>query len=462
MIREILKSLTKRQKQSILLLQTGTFLEYFDLMIYVHMAVVLNELFFPPADPHTTALLTSLAFCSTFIFRPIGALIFGYIGDTYGRKPTVIYTTTLMGVCCLLMANLPTYAEIGILSAIFITLLRVMQGMSSMGEVMGAQIFITEITKTPVQYPMVSSVNVAASLGSVAALGVANLVIQTGFNWRLVFWFGVVVSIVGIVARTQLRETPVFVDAKRKMRKAIKQASEQGQEKLVEALKETVPVWKETLTFKSCFSFISLYCGWPLCFYLVYIYFIPILKSKCGYSSEDVILHNFFLVIVQLFRSMSYTVLSYKMYPLMSKITGFLFVSGILFLPFFLNGEFNNYHIFLMQSLFLVCLVIGPSDAILIKHFPVFKRFTAVTFGYALSKAGVFVITSFGLVYLTDWLGHYGIWIIAFPLAYFWFKGLFHYENLEKGSGNYPLKEKWQISFPSPVIKKSLVRAKVH
>ncbi len=458
MISEILKSLTKNQKESILLLQTGTFLEYFDVMIYVHMAVVLNELFFPPTDPKTTALLTSFAFCSTFVFRPIGALLFGYIGDTYGRKPTVIYTTTLMAICCLLMANLPTYAEIGILAAISVTILRIAQGMSSMGEIMGAMIYVTEITKPPIQYPAVTSLSLSANVGAVAALGIATLTTQTGFNWRLVFWFGVIVSIIGIIARTRLRETPIFVDAKRKMQKAIEQASEQSQEKLLETLKETIPIWKEKLNFKSLFSFFSMFCGWPLCFYLVYIYFIPTLKSKCGYSSEDVILHNFVLVVFQLLRSISYTLLSYKIYPLyISKITGFIFLGIVCCIPFILSENPNNYHIFFMQLILIFSLMEGPSDAIMIRYFPIFKRFTAVTFGYALAAAVIYIITSFGLVYLTEWFGHYGIWFIAFPVFIFWLKAIYHYEDLEKSSGNYPQKGKWQISFPT---KKSLAPVK--
>jgi len=462
-MKDILKSLSKKQKESILLLQTGTFLEYFDLMIYVHMAVILNEIFFPPTDPKTTALLTAFAFCSTYVFRPLGALLFGYIGDTYGRKPTVIMTTTLMGICCLLMANLPTYAEIGILAAVSVTILRMVQGMSSMGEIMGAKIYVTELTKAPVVYPAVASIGIGASLGSTAALGVATLATQIGFNWRFAFWFGVIIAIIGIIARTNLRETPIFVDAKRKMKKAIKQAYEQESEKLSDTLELAGAAWNEKLNFKSCIHFFTTSCAWPLIFYLVYIYFIPILRSKCGYSSEDIILHNFLLVVFELFRSIFFSLLSYRVYPLLlAKITGTIFICTLSFIPFILNGDFNNYSIFFIQLFILCSCTREPCEPILIKFFPVFKRFTAVTFGYALSRATMYIITSFSLVYLTDWFGFYGVWIIAFPVAFFWFKGIFYYEDLEKESGNYPSKGKWQISFPSPIAKKSLKRVKVH
>ena len=96
----LFSSLTKQQKEAIGLLQIGTFLEYFDLMLYVHMAVLLNDMFFPKTDPHTAALLAAFAFCSTYVLRPFGALIFGYIGDTIGRKTTVIITTFLMSISC--------------------------------------------------------------------------------------------------------------------------------------------------------------------------------------------------------------------------------------------------------------------------------------------------------------------------------------------------------------------------
>jgi len=90
------QSLTREQKEAVGLLSIGTFLEYFDLMLFVHMAVVINELFFPKTDPFTASLLSAFAFCSTYFFRPFGALLFGYIGDKIGRKHTVIITTFFM------------------------------------------------------------------------------------------------------------------------------------------------------------------------------------------------------------------------------------------------------------------------------------------------------------------------------------------------------------------------------
>jgi MHS family proline/betaine transporter-like MFS transporter len=211
------RNLTREQKEAVGLLSIGTFLEYFDLMLYVHMAVLLNELFFPKTDPFTASLISAFSFCSTFVFRPLGALIFGYIGDTIGRKTTIIITTFLMAISCLVMANLPTYAQIGITASWIITVCRMVQGMSSMGEIVGAELYLTEMIKPPKQYFIVTMVAVVSVFGTVVALAVASLVTSFGFEWRLAFWVGAGVALIGSVARTSLRETPDFINAKREI-----------------------------------------------------------------------------------------------------------------------------------------------------------------------------------------------------------------------------------------------------
>ena len=83
-------------------------------MLYVHMAVLLDEIFFQKTDPYTASIVAAFTFSSTYILRPFGALIFGYIGDHIGRKATIIITTMMMSISCVIMANLPTYSQIGI------------------------------------------------------------------------------------------------------------------------------------------------------------------------------------------------------------------------------------------------------------------------------------------------------------------------------------------------------------
>lgn len=424
----LLSSLNSEHKEAIGLLQIGTFLEYFDLMLYVHMAVLLNELFFPKTDPHTAALLTAFAFCSTYVLRPFGALIFGWIGDNIGRRTTVIITTMMMAFSCIIMANLPTYAQIGITATWIVTACRIIQGLSSLGEIVGAEIYITELTKPPLQYVAVSLIPAASSVGAAAALGIATLVTRQGFNWRIAFWFGAAIAAIGSVARSRLRETPDFVQAKQELSQGVK-AQEGRKSQFIGKTKPSEKINK--LTFLSCFF---IHCGWPLTFYLAYMYFHPILQKNFGYSAEDIILHNFLVSLVYMLSQAVMCYLCYVIFPLkILRVRCALFFATILSLPYIVEYASSPAYIFLLQSA-LVSFPLGgmPADAILIKHFPIFKRFTSASFLYALSRAFMYIITSFGLVYLTEFFGEWGVLVISIPMASVFMLSVKHFETLER------------------------------
>jgi len=441
----IFASLRRDQKEAIGLLQIGTFLEYFDLMLYVHLAVLLDGLFFPKTDPHTAALISAFAFCSTFVVRPFGALIFGYIGDNMGRKNTVIITTTMMALSCVLMANLPTYAEIGITAAWVVTICRISQGLSSMGEIMGAEIYVAEITKPPVSYVAVSLISVASSVGSMLALGVAALVMQTHMNWRIAFWAGALIAIIGSVARTRLRETPEFIDMKTRLKKSLEDAKADGFEKHAELLLAVRSLNKEIVNKMTLFAYFLVYCGWPLSFYLAYMYFNPLLKSNFGYSPEMIITHNFFLSLIQLASNLVWAFMCYKIHPLqILKWRGSFVFLLMLAIPLLTSNFTSSNEIFLVQAAILILTLGGlPADAVFIKHFPVYRRFTATSFLYALTRAVMYIITSFGLVYLGDYFGDYGLWVITLPVSGAFLWGVHYFIKLEIKFGDYvPRKER--------------------
>ncbi|WP_341761854.1 MFS transporter [Candidatus Tisiphia endosymbiont of Thecophora atra] len=422
------RSLTKEQKEAVGLLSIGTFLESFDLMLYIHMAVLLNELFFPQSDPHTTAIYSATAFCSTFVFRPVGALIFGYIGDNVGRKATVIVTTFMMALACFLMAILPTYAEIGLTATILITMCRILQGLSSLGEETGAELYLTEMTKPPLRYPVVALINVFSTVGMVGSLGVASLVMSFGVNWRYAFLFGMVVAFIGSIARTALRETPEFADAKRRVTTTFNESNEN-----IESLKGH-PIWKEKVYWKTYLAYFLIQCAWPVIVYFVYIYCTNILKDSFHYTSTQIIVHNFIISIVHLLCSIVLVYLSYKTYPLkiLNKIF-MLFVIVALCLPFFLSNMHTSFHLLLIQ---ILCICFGPKQTpaipIFLKHFPVLKRFTYSSITFALSRAFMYVIVSFGLVYLMEFFGSYGLFFILIPICVGYKWGINHFSRLEK------------------------------
>ncbi|RZI46463.1 MFS transporter [Candidatus Finniella inopinata] len=412
-------SLTRQQKEAIGLLQIGTFLEYFDLMLYVHMAVLLNELFFPAADPHTASLVAAFAFCSTYVLRPFGALLFGYIGDNIGRRTTVIITTMMMSTSCIVMATVPTYAQIGIFATWIVTACRIIQGMSSMGEIMGAIVYITESTTPPAQYTGVASIILASSVGGAVALAIANLVTHCGMNWRIAFWIGAVIAVVGSLARTRLRETPEFISHLQKKRERKK------------LQKSSVPV--SHTNRRDMLAYFCTECSYPFVFYVAFIYFNPTLKSL-GYSSEDIIFHNFLLSLFQIavYAILVYIVRYIHPIPILKFKSIFCFFIFCA-LPFLLHYSSSAWHIFVVQCLLLIGRGgTNPADPICISRFPIGKRFTLTNVNYASSRALMHIISSFGLVYLSGIFGHYALAILGIPifLAYIW--GARHFESLEK------------------------------
>lgn len=427
-------TLDSEKKEAVGLLQIGTFLEYFDLMLYVHMAVILNDLFFPKTDPFTAKLLTAFAFSSTFVFKPFGALLFGFIGDKMGRKSVVIITTTIMSVTCFVMATLPTYAQIGIAASIGITVCRMLQGISSLGESIGSEIYLCEITKPPVRYPVVGMIGAAGAFGSMASLGAANAFMSLGMNWRIIFMLGALIAVIGTMARTRLREASEFADMKRRMQLAVAATRREGLQQAAELLKSTSNVWKERVEVKTAVAYFLTFCGWPVCFYISYMYCGSLLKYEFGLTGEQLISHNFILSIGNFIGLMFFVLLTYKVYPLkIVKAKLFVYYPLILLTPLILTYTTSAKWLLVFQ---ILGVVFGPSTipakAIFLIHFPIFKRFTYAGFIAAFAHAVLYIITSFGMVFLSDLFGYWGLLLVTLPTTIGFTWGIKYFERLEK------------------------------
>ncbi len=422
------QALTKEQKQAVGILSIGTFLEYFDLMLYVHMAILLNDLFFSKTDTFSASLLSAFSFCATFIFRPIGALLIGWLGDTYGRKSTILLTTAMMSIACILMAALPTYDQIGIFASIAVTVCRVLQGMSSMGERVGAEVYLTEIIKPPKVYPAVASLSICLTLGGTVALFVANLAIAHALNWRVAFWIGAIVAFVGTFARSKLRETPDFADAKRELHKLCNNLKI-DKSKLKESL-----VYTEKLSKRTAISFFLIQLACPVWFYLTFIHCSSVLKDKFGYTIEQVIQQNFIVSSLDILFTIIITYLVIFINPLkFLKIKTLIAFPLIVACPFLLDCVTSGFELMLFQILLLLLLPLDfPATPIFYKSFPVFSRFTTVCFSYATSRAVMYIISSFGIIYLIKYFGNLGLLFLFVPVIIGYGFGLLHFVNLEK------------------------------
>jgi len=424
-----MKALDEKQKEVVALLGIGTFLEYFDLMIYVHMAVLLNGLFYEPRDAHATAILSALTFSITFVFRPIGALIWGQIGDTLGRKAVLVLTTILMALSCLVMAVLPTFAQIGFTATIIMTLCRITQSISSTGEVTSSELYLMEMTKPPIQYPVLGVVPLFAALGGTAALMAASIVTLEEGKWRYIFWFGTTIAIIGSFARFKLKETPQFATTKARISKV---AEDYNLTRI--QVQKLLEVKEEKVNMKTVFALGIIQCIFPIYYYFAYIHCGNLYKVLFSYSAVDIIHQNLILSLVDLVRIIFLSWISYYVNPL--KILKIQLVISVVFImscPFLLNSVSTPIHLAMIQWGIMIFSIHGlPAAPIFYKHIPILKRFQYTGLAYALGRAVMFAITTYSLVWLIEWYGNIGLLIIVIPSLTAYSFSLFYFDRLEQ------------------------------
>jgi MHS family proline/betaine transporter-like MFS transporter len=192
----------------------GLVLEFYDFTIYAVFAEKLGALFFPNTS-HMAQILSSLAvFAAGFFMRPIGGLLFGHIGDVYGRRIALIIAATGMALITASIGFLPTYYEIGILAPVLLVTFRLIQGVCVGGEGAGASIFVLEHLHHLKPGLIGGIANASLTLGILLAIFVGmmlNYVFGVASDaWRYAFMLGGVLGVIGLIFRLKVSETPVF------------------------------------------------------------------------------------------------------------------------------------------------------------------------------------------------------------------------------------------------------------
>src|SRR6476646_2351617 len=122
----------------------GNVMEWYDFSIYGFFARTIGNLYFPSDDPRTSLLAAFGVFAVGFLMRPLGAIVFGHIGDRVGRGPALLWSVIAMAVPTFVIGALPTYAEIGIAASLLMLLCRIVQGLAVGGEYTSSAIFLAE------------------------------------------------------------------------------------------------------------------------------------------------------------------------------------------------------------------------------------------------------------------------------------------------------------------------------
>ena len=195
----------------------GSALEYYDFYIYgLASALIFGPLFFSPLGPDGALIASFATYGVGFAARPFGGLIFGYIGDRFGRKMVLILTIALMGTASFAIGLLPTFEQAGMLGAVLLVTLRIIQGLGAGAEQAGATTLISEVAPRRRRGFFASLPFVGIQLGTLLGAGTFALItmadksVLQSWLWRVPFLASFILIVIAIFIRLKLKETPAF------------------------------------------------------------------------------------------------------------------------------------------------------------------------------------------------------------------------------------------------------------
>lgn len=195
----------------------GTVFEWYDFFIYGTLGAILSKAFFPAGNATLATLLFWLVFAVGFGFRPLGAVLFGYLGDRLGRKYTFLITVTLMGIATAGVGLIPSAAVIGLWAPALVILLRILQGLALGGEYGGAAVYVSEHAPPARRGYFTSYIQASVVGGFVLSLivvlvckGALSDAAWKEWGWRLPFLLSLALLAISLWMRLKLSESPVF------------------------------------------------------------------------------------------------------------------------------------------------------------------------------------------------------------------------------------------------------------
>ena len=419
---EIIKKLHSYRKVAIAAC-FGTFLEWYDFLTFATLAVVFGPLFFPSNDP-TAGLLASLAtFGVGMVVRPIGAALFGSMGDRIGRKPVFMITITLMGIATVGVGFLPTYQQIGVWAPILLVTLRLLQGLSAGGEIGGSAVYLTEHAGDTNRGFKTSFLQLMGPLGILAStLQIAllqHLLTSEEFQswgWRVPFWVSLLLLAIAFQARRALEETPVFL--------ALNKTKQKTESQLINNFKDS-EIRKRMFLLFFCVS-----SSGAILFFCVQVYTAIFLKTTVKLPAQLVDQLSIYSTLALFPLTIFAGWLSDRIGRKPVIISG-LFLGAVLIWPAYralesIGAEFikvNNQEypfailLILIALSIALALVVGPQTAFLAELFPAKNRNSAATLPHNLAAGWIGGL----LPLIVTWLNQ--VW--GNSLAGLWYPSIF-------------------------------------
>lgn len=385
----------------------GTTIEFFDFYIYATAAVIIFPHLFFPASSDSAAVLQSLAtFAIAFIARPVGAALFGHLGDRIGRKATLVAALLTMGISTVCIGLLPTHAQIGLVAPLLLALCRLGQGLGLGGEWSGAVLLATENAPEGKRAWYGMFPQLGAPIGFILATGsfltLGALMSEQAFmqwGWRIPFLASAILVMVGLYIRLKLHETPAF-------------------QKVLDKQKEVNVPFKEVFSKHLrmlILGTIAAICTFVV-FYLTTVFALNWGTTKLGYArSEFLRLQLIATLCFAAFIPLS-AVFAEKLGRKTTSILVCLIsaIFGLFFADMLESGNTLIVLLFLCIGLAIMGLTYGPIGTVLSEIFPTSVRYTgsALTF----NLAGIFG-ASFAPLIATKLAETYGLYAVGYYLS---------------------------------------------
>lgn len=376
----------------------GNVLEWYDFALYGFFAPILAKLFFPSEDQLSSLLATFGVFAVGFLMRPVGSVIFGILGDRLGRKRALEISVVMMAVPTTLIGVLPTYEKVGLLAPVLMTLIRLVQGISVGGEFTGSISFVVEHAP-PNRRGFYSSWTVFSLLGgillgSAIASLVTNILTQEevhSFGWRLPFFLGIVIGLIGLYLRSGLDESPTF--------KRLKESGQLSERPIRDAVHNH---WKEILTV------VGATCVGSINFYLIFVYMTTFLSTETHVLLSAALDINTISMVVLMVLTPFMGLISDRIGRKPVLIGGCIIIAVFAYPLFIVLTKGNVTFDLLSQLVFALGLsmVFGPFGAMMVELFPAKVRMSAVSIGYNVGFAVFGGTAPFVATYLIDATGN--------------------------------------------------------
>lgn len=394
----------------------GNALEWYDFILYAQFAYILSQKFFPESS--IREILTFAIFAAGFVVRPLGGVVFGSIGDRFGRRISLAIGILTMVVPTTMIGLLPSYDSIGLAAPIILTIARLIQGFSLGGEFGGCVVYLTEHAPANRRGLIGSIVYVSQCLGMLLGLIIAYLLsvfLSTEdlwkFGWRLPFISSFFVGMIALYIRNSLKESPIYSDMKNRGLVA------------KSPLKEIFFSYK-----KETLLAIGLYINVTAPFYAATI-FIQNYMLTLGYSQDECAVAGGVTLVTMI---ITFPIAAYisdkvgrKPVILVSCIALIIFTY-----PIFLMIKANSYYLTLLARILLSVIVafhMGAIPTILTELFPTNIRFTGVALSCNLSAAifggtvpmigaALYQVTgdSLAITYYLTFLAIFALFVISF------------------------------------------------